>query len=149
MKILLFSRATIAHTASDIEKLLSLIEQYGFDYAINSEMASLIESLTQRRIEPLHIYDRLDAELCREAVMVSCGGDGTLLEAVHRLGSQSIPVAGINFGHLGFLTSATRDNVEEFFADLASGRYSIQRRTMLCIEGVEPEPLTALNELAV
>ena len=149
MKILLFSRATIAHTASDVEKLLSLVEQYGFDYAVNSEMASLIESLTQRRVEPERIYEKLDAELCHEAVMVSCGGDGTLLEAVHRLGKQTIPVAGINFGHLGFLTSATRDNVETFFADLAEGKYSIQRRTMLSIEGVEPEPLTALNEVAV
>ena len=149
MKILLFSRATIAHTASDMEKLLSLVEQYGFDYAINSEWASLIEQLTARTIAPERQYSSLNERIDGEAMMICCGGDGTLLEAVHRLEENVIPVAGINFGHLGFLTSATRDNIESFFADIAAGNYAIQHRTLLRLEGVGEEPLLALNEVAV
>ena len=44
-------------------------------------------------------------------MMVSIGGDGTLLSAVHQLEDSGIPVVGINFGHLGFLTTSGRDDI--------------------------------------
>ena len=40
--------------------------------------------------------------------LFSIGGDGTLLSSVHLIGRREIPVIGINFGHLGFLTTAGR-----------------------------------------
>ena len=45
MKIILFSRPQIAHTAEDMGRLLPLVERYGFDYAINQEFAEAIEQL--------------------------------------------------------------------------------------------------------
>ena len=104
MKILLFSRPQIQHTADNIERLFSLIERYGFQYAINREFASIVEALTSHSIAEQNIYDEeIDCQ-AEEAMMVCCGGDGTLLEGIHHLKNRAIPVAGINFGHLGFLT---------------------------------------------
>ena len=82
--------------------------------------------------------------------MVCCGGDGTLLEGIHRLSNKSIPVAAINFGHLGFLTSATRDGVEALFEDIANHNLELHSRTMLEIEGIAEagKSVTALNEVA-
>lgn len=149
MKILLFSGAQIAHTASDVENLLSLIERHGFDYAINQEFARVVEQLTCREVAAEKIYEHLGEQSEDDAVVVCCGGDGTLLEAVGRLGERAIPIAGINFGHLGFLTSATREGLEQFMADLAEGKLRVQRRMKLSVEGVGQRPLTALNEVAV
>ena len=49
-------------------------------------------------------------------VIAVLGGDGTMLAAMEKLGATDIPVAGINIGTLGFLTSCT-DAELEFFAD--------------------------------
>lgn len=150
MKILLFSRPQIQHTADNIERLFSLIERYGFQYAINREFASIVEALTSHSIAEQNIYDEeIDCQ-AEEAMMVCCGGDGTLLEGIHHLKNRAIPVAGINFGHLGFLTSATRDDVEQFFDDVANNRLRTEQRTMLAVEGIRQAGgrVTALNEVA-
>lgn len=67
-------------------------------------------------------------------MMVSIGGDGTLLSAVHLIGGAAIPVVGINFGHLGFLTTAGRDDIDKLALCLNEGRYSIEHRTMLEVD---------------
>ena len=87
-----------------------------------------------------------------EAVMVCCGGDGTLLEGARRLRGARIPVAGLNSGHLGFLAGASLDQTDELFAEIAAGTLRVEERTMLRVEGdfvSAPESQLALNEIAV
>ena len=64
-------------------------------------------------------------------IVISIGGDGTLLSAVHLIGEKEIPVVGINFGHLGFLTTAGRNDIELLVRSLVDRDYSIEKRTML------------------
>lgn len=64
-------------------------------------------------------------------MVVSIGGDGTLLSAVHKIGDRDIPVVGINFGHLGFLTTAGREDIQKLASCLKEGHYTIESRTML------------------
>ncbi|MBR6560367.1 MAG: NAD(+)/NADH kinase, partial [Alistipes sp.] len=148
MKIVLFSRPQIPHTAEDLRRLLGLIDHYGFDYAINQEFAQVVEQMLGIKIESEKIYGNSTGEQPEESVMVCCGGDGTLLEGIHRLSDKRIPVAGINFGHLGFLTSATRDGVESLFEQIAERKLNIQPRTMLSVEGGSIGNHFALNEVA-
>ena len=150
-KILLFSRPQIAHTQGDVERVFSLIEHYGFDFAINQEFALIVEKLTSRKIEAEKIYAYQTGEQPTHSVMLCLGGDGTLLEGIHRLTNKAIPVAGINLGHLGFLTSATRDNIETLFENIARNKLAIQPRTILSVEGVESADgrLLALNEVSI
>lgn len=81
------------------------------------------------------------------------GGDGTMLHAVSRLGDFEKPVAGINIGTLGFLTSCTDREVGEFAAALAEGRYCTSVRTLLDAvlhrPGKAPLSFTALNEVTL
>ena len=148
MKIVLFSRPQIAHTVEDLARLMRLIGYYGFDFAINQEFAEVIESVLGMKIESEKIYGDMTGEQPADSVMVCCGGDGTLLEGIHRLSDKSIPVAGINFGHLGFLTSATRDGVETLFEQIASKNLNIQPRSILLVEGESIGTMMALNEVA-
>ena len=86
-------------------------------------------------------------------VAVVIGGDGTMLNAVSRLGAFDAPVAGINIGRLGFLTTCTDDEISEFADAVASQNYSISVRTMLEAivhrPGVEPLVFKALNEITL
>ena len=149
MKIILFSRKSIALRTEDIEIIFGAIERYGFDYAINRAFAENITELTSRIIAPEFIYDDVVGEQPKDAVMVCYGGDGTLLEGVHRLNGADIPVVGINGGHLGFLALAPRDKIESVFEDIASQNLNLEQRDLLCIEGLSDKPLFALNEVAV
>ena len=149
MKIILFSRKSIALHTEDIEAIFGAIEHYGFDYAINRDFAENIEKLSLRTIAPECIYDNVVGEQPADAVMVCYGGDGTLLEGVHRLHGADIPVVGINGGHLGFLALAPRNKIKSVFEDIASSNLCLEQRDLLCIEGLADEPLFALNEVAV
>ena len=81
------------------------------------------------------------------------GGDGTMLHAVSRLGDFNRPVAGINIGTLGFLTSCTDGELAEFAAAVAGGRFTISRRTLLEAsvhrQGHPAAVFTALNEITL
>ena len=149
MKIVLFSRKSIALRSEDIDKIFGAIERYGFEYAINREFAENIAEHSLRTIPTEYIYDGEVKTQDQEAVMVCYGGDGTLLEGVHRLGDIDIPVVGINGGHLGFLALAPRENIESVFADIASDSLRLEKRAMLCVEGLSEGRLYALNEVAV
>lgn len=150
MKIILFSRPQIDHRADDLERLFSLLERYGFDYALNEEFAPVVESLLGWKLDSAKIYGQSIEADGTESLLLCLGGDGTLLEGVHRLRDKSMPVAAINFGHLGFLTSATRDDVEELFEHISERKLKFQKRTMLeVVWGEKKEALKALNEVAV
>lgn len=81
------------------------------------------------------------------------GGDGTMLHAVSRLGDFDKPVAGINIGTLGFLTSCTDSELGEFARALAQRRFSTSRRTLLEATVHRPgkpvESFTVLNEITL
>ena len=81
------------------------------------------------------------------------GGDGTMLHAVSRLGNFEKPVAGINIGTLGFLTSCKDDELDIVAAAVAEGRYTTSVRTLLEAtvqrQGKPPESFIALNEVTL
>ena len=149
MKIILFSRKGITPRTGDIDEIFGAIERYGFNYAINREFAENIEELNSRTIPTECIYGEVVGAQSEEAVMVCYGGDGTLLEGVHRLNGVDIPVIGINGGHLGFLALAPRENIKEVFEGIAEGNLNLEQRDMLCIEGLGEKKLYALNEVSI
>jgi NAD+ kinase len=81
------------------------------------------------------------------------GGDGTMLHAVSRLGDFEKPVAGINIGTLGFLTSCTETELDAFSDALVSGAFSTSVRTLLKATvfraGHADETFIALNEVTL
>ncbi|MBO4557163.1 MAG: NAD(+)/NADH kinase [Bacteroidales bacterium] len=85
--------------------------------------------------------------------VLALGGDGTFLRAINLLRGSSVPIAGINFGRLGFLTSAKVEEGENaWIEDLLQGRYCVQKRILLKVEsdavphGIYPY---ALNEFSI
>ena len=81
------------------------------------------------------------------------GGDGTMLDAVSRLGDFAKPVAGINIGRLGFLTSCTDAEVDGFAAAVSEGRFTTSVRSLLEATIFHGERVglsfVALNEVAL
>ena len=118
--------------------------------AIYSEAGYLVSvRKTTHRGEATELAESLGPEF---DVVVCHGGDGTLLEGVHRLCGAPIPVMGINAGHLGFLTSAPSNGLNLIFREIAEGNIATEPRSMLRVTGEfarQPESQLALNELTV
>jgi NAD+ kinase len=64
-------------------------------------------------------------------LLVSLGGDGTLLRAAHLAGPLGIPVVGVDFGRVGFLTEVPRHGYEEAIATILRGGVQTERHLAL------------------
>ncbi|MGN0659454.1 MAG: NAD(+)/NADH kinase [Emergencia sp.] len=59
-------------------------------------------------------------------LLVCIGGDGTFLEAIHKFDFPTMPIIGINTGHLGFFQEIMPSMLDDFIFNYKQGRYSIQ-----------------------
>jgi NAD+ kinase len=58
-------------------------------------------------------------------LLISIGGDGTILRAATLVRNSGIPILGINAGRLGFLASVQKDNIDSFLQFVMDKKYSI------------------------
>ena len=85
-------------------------------------------------------------------VLLSIGGDGTMLDAVTLVGDSGILLTGINIGKLGFLSSISREQIIPALDAIISSGYKLDQRTLLKLEtgnGLFGPLNFALNELTV
>lgn len=142
MKVLLvpnYSRSDAVQAAATLEVWLS---REGVDVAWAPD----------KKREPNKKCDLTDC-----ALVVSLGGDGTLLRAARMVEYSEIPILGLSFGHLGFLTGAGSENMIEAVSRALAGELHQSRRATLdvgvtfdCGGGLLRETHEfALNELAL
>lgn len=90
-------------------------------------------------------------KLADESDMVlSFGGDGTLLSTAHKVGRRQTPIMGVNLGGLGYLAEVSLDSLEARIEELLDGSYRIEDRMVLnCrVEG-SPAEYQALNDIVI
>lgn len=84
--------------------------------------------------------------------LLSVGGDGTLLDTITIVRDSGIPVAGVNLGRLGFLSSTSRHEIIQAVEELLAGRYELSPRSLVSLEstnGMFEEVNYALNEASI
>jgi len=85
-------------------------------------------------------------------VLLSLGGDGTLLDTLSLIRNSQIPVIGINFGRLGFLASINKNEIKKAIEALVKGEYSLDKRVILNLESQNSlfgEENFALNDITI
>ena len=98
-----------------------LVRSYGADILIDPVSAAAVEE------KPTPIE-----EVFKESdILVSIGGDGTLIALARRSHEYKKPVFGINLGHLVFLTAVSKDDYKGFIDDLFEGLFDIEHRIMM------------------
>ena len=81
-------------------------------------------------------------------IIITLGGDGTILRTQNHLNESEIPIFGINMGTVGFLTEVEVKNTFNVLKSLLSGNYSKEKRTQLLVSH-ENQVFTALNEVVI
>ncbi|MCB0202200.1 MAG: NAD(+)/NADH kinase, partial [Anaerolineae bacterium] len=90
-------------------------------------------------------------------MLITLGGDGTILRAARTGAQHAAPILGVKMGRLGFLAEVEPDNWVEPLARIMGGDYWLERRMMLdaCLRrngaqrGAPEEHFQALNEVVV
>lgn len=81
--------------------------------------------------------------------IISMGGDGTILHAVHHYPFLETPILGINLGHLGFLADVPLSDLYPSLEDLLMGQYKIEERIMMDGITCHNEKYFAVNEIVL
>ncbi len=122
---------------------------------VGAHVRRVEEFLKTRGVSVVHWRGEADV---REGVglVLSMGGDGTYLRAVHLLErlNFSVPVLGVHLGALGFLAHVTRRRTEEFLQKALDGSLKVQKRLMLRVtvqdsKGDGPRSTFALNDAVI
>ncbi|HMU44913.1 MAG TPA: NAD kinase [Chitinophagaceae bacterium] len=136
-----------------------------------ADLQSFFDALTAQKIKPVIFEDFFEqvkgkinlpddtttffsaSDLSEEIeLIISLGGDGTLLDTIALVRDKKIAIAGVNFGRLGFLASIGRDEVKEAIKAMANRTYVLDRRTMIHVDASIPlfgNVPYGLNEFAI
>jgi len=85
-------------------------------------------------------------------MLISIGGDGTLLDTIPYVRESGIPILGVNFGRLGFLSSISKDEIQLAVSSIVNHEYSIDKRALLSLEkpvGIFGDLNYGLNDLTI
>src|SRR5437764_46143 len=123
-------------------------------------VGSILEWAARREIEVLGIQDEVRRIVCtaeavsaeelrrRSDLIVSLGGDGTMLRAMRLADRQSFPVLGVNLGKLGFLAEVDVPDLAEALSAIDNHEFTTEPR--LAVDAVIGDQLiTAFNDIAL
>jgi NAD+ kinase len=130
----------------DLKGVLEQVAIAAPDRGITLYSESRLESFWSRDV-PTFDSVQLDA-------LITFGGDGTLLRGARLLGGRETPILGVNLGRVGFLTTATRESLDDALQALVAGKFEIERRQVLRAsirdaEGETRATQMAMNDVAV
>ena len=150
MNIILFSRKELKHRPEQLRTIIESITRYGLEYSINEDFANVIESLTGISIDSKNRYKNFPKATGND-LLITYGGDGTLLDAVELRPSAETPIVGINCGRLGYLTADNGEGIEELFEHITRGTLHLEHRQLLSVKAeIEcNDKCLALNEVTI
>ncbi|MBQ6310876.1 MAG: NAD(+)/NADH kinase [Bacteroidales bacterium] len=149
MKVAIFGRTVYRASLPRLMEVLDIVEKSSCEaYFYEPFYRYLAELSPSFSFVPSGFFSSRDDIPEDTGLLLSLGGDGTFLSSVPLVVGKKIPVAGINFGRLGFLTTSKIEGI----ASLLRGEFRIEKRTLLKMDCKSmPEDFCpyALNEFSV
>jgi NAD+ kinase len=145
MKVAIYGQYYQNSTEPIIKDIFEFFNKHHVEMVIE---AAFLETLYEKQIikndyKTFTTYSELDASF---DMMISIGGDGTILRAATLVRDSGIPILGINAGRLGFLASVQKENIDLFLQFVIDKKFSISERTLISISSdPEIQEITALN----
>jgi NAD+ kinase len=131
-RVAVVTHGRVERIEQGLEQLQRIAAELGVELLFDSTEAG------KHAVEP---NDGEDPHLC-----VVLGGDGTVLRALQRFLGRSVPVLGVNFGRVGFLTGIARDELEAGLRRALSGDLRVIELPTLAVE-VAGQRLVAVNDV--
>lgn len=153
MKVAIYGQYYQNSTEPIIRDIFVFFNKNKIDLIIQDTFLEMLykKEIIRKDYVTFHDYNDLPKDT---DVLVSIGGDGTILRAATLVRDSGIPILGINAGRLGFLAAVQKENIEEFLQFLVDGNYSLSPRTVIGLSDDDGIPETAsldfaMNEISV
>jgi NAD+ kinase len=112
-----------------VRKLLELMKAQNLKFKLHPAVA---EGLIQRQwFTNEALAPSISDQLADCDLILSFGGDGTIINTARQIAPHSTPILGINIGRLGFLADIEVGKIEETIQALETGKFSIEKRLVL------------------
>ena len=133
MKILLFGRFIKESNYDSIAEVIKVSQSKGIQlYANKSVHEHLDKILGLHDIPKIDSYEDLTQE--RIDMLMTLGGDGTILQATTLIQDLGIPILGVNLGRLGFLASVEEKYIARSIDKVLQNQYTLEDRSMIYLE---------------
>ena len=152
MKIAVYGPLYNERSKSTIKILIEYLKNRSVDVFFEKDFYESVLKISNIDIESFRCdtFKILDNSF---DLLISIGGDGTILRAITYVKDLNIPIVGINTGRLGFLATIPMNTVEKALDEIFEGNYRISKRSLLAITVGEGEAVFdlnfALNEITV
>ena len=152
MKIAIYGREFNLSVLSYVQQLFDFLNKKNLEICIYADFYEFLKSKfpCQDNLSTFTSHEDIPKDV---AFMLSLGGDGTMLSAVSIIKDSGLPVAGINFGRLGFLATINKTDIEKALIQILNNAYTLQKRALLTVESDEEKLFEgknfALNDITV
>jgi len=131
MKAFIYGQKWKAEDKLHVTRLFDKLESDNIEYALYSEYARQVD-FKEKTFKT--IGDNSGLKEFNPDVIITLGGDGTILSAVTLIRELEIPILGINLGRLGFLASIEQERLDEAIDMFQEGKYTIVKRSMIALD---------------
>lgn len=150
MKIGVHGKEFTRQSAQFIQHIFEILAQHHADLFVSIKFAKFLNQSSFKKFK-WETYEPTDS-LKNLQLLISIGGDGTLLESVSYIGKTEIPVLGINTGRLGFLATISREETDRALELVMQRTFTLDKRAVLRLEsnpGIFGDLNFALNDFTV
>jgi NAD+ kinase len=143
LRIGVVTKHNLTAASTTLVELEVWLREHGIAVRWTTEAAALMPPVDRTVVPRERIVDEVD-------LVLVLGGDGTLLAVADIIGqsNRDIPILGVNFGSLGFLTEITRPELFAALDAAARGEVEHDQRMMLCGRA-ESSTRVALNDIVL
>lgn len=153
MKVAIYGQYYQNSTEPIIRDIFVFFNKNNIDLVIEANFLELLyeKKIVKKEYNTFSAHTELDSSF---DVLISIGGDGTILRAATLVRDSGVPILGINAGRLGFLATVQKENIDSFLQIVIDKGYSLSQRTLLSLSCDPPNEALqdinfAMNEVSV
>jgi NAD+ kinase len=145
-KVAIISKPQKPELEGILPEVIGWLNEHGCEYLLDPDSAAYLNRVNDA-------MERPDLPAEQPDVVLSLGGDGTLLSAARAFAQSGTPIIGVNLGWLGFLTETPLNEMYETLEAWLNGQAVIDKRNLMCTELFRDERLfrrwDALNDVVL
>lgn len=153
MKIAIYGQYYLNSTEPIIKDIFVFFKKNNIELIIESAFLEMLyeKNIIHETYPTFSSHTELDSSF---DMVISIGGDGTILRAATLVRNSGVPILGINAGRLGFLATVQKEKIDSFLQFVVDKKYSVSKRTLLSLDcSPENEAIQeinfAMNEITV
>lgn len=152
MKVLVYSQKLKEEDAWTVREFFNTLTTLDIEYKVFSDFVPELDLYLKDFSNTPHVGSYEELIQYMPDLVITLGGDGTILNAITIVRDTGIPILGVNMGRLGFLSNVEKSKITHAVQAVASNNFTVESRSMIRVTSnipiFEPTPY-ALNDFTL